>query len=106
MSKWPFRVTPQLVDVVEALTNADEKLHGWALADATGQEPPTVYRSLERLRSAGWVDCAWEDINPEPGRPRRRLYWLTVDGVDSARDLVAERRPQGVVDHDGKLTKG
>lgn len=106
MSNWPFRVTPQLVDVVAALTEADGKLHGWALADVTGQSAPTVYRSLERLRSVGWVDYVWEDVNPEPGRPRRRLYWLTAAGVELGRGLVGERRQKSHVNHDEKMTKG
>lgn len=93
MGKWPFRVTPQLVDVVAALARDGGKLHGWALADLTGQASPTVYRTLERLRLAGWIDFEWESENPEPGRPRRRLYWLTAEGASQGRELVAERRP-------------
>lgn len=92
VSKWPFRVTPQIVDVVDALVNAESKQHGWALADATGHGAPTVYRVLERLRDAEWVDYEWEAENPEAGRPRRRLYWLTAAGSEQGRELVSERR--------------
>jgi hypothetical protein len=89
---WPFRVTPPLVDVVDALTRADGKIHGWRLAELCGQTTPNVYRALERLRLAGWVAFEWEAENPTQGRPRRRLYWLTAVGWNHARALLAERR--------------
>lgn len=92
MTSWPFRVTPPLLAVVDALTRAGGKLHGWALADLCGQTPPNVYRVLERLRDAGWVAYEWEAENPEPGRPRRRLYWLTGEGWRRGPALLAERR--------------
>lgn len=91
MTDWPFRVTPPLVGVVDALTRAEGKLHGWALAERCGQTTPNVYRALERLRNAGWVACEWEAENPEPGRPRRRLYWLTGEGWRRGPALVVER---------------
>ncbi len=92
MTNWPFRVTPPLVDVIDALTRAHGKLHGWALADVCGQTTPNVYRALERLRDAGWVAYEWEAENPEPGRPRRRLYWLTAEGWRRGPALLTERR--------------
>lgn len=113
MTEWPFRVTPPLVDVVDALTRAEGKLHGWALAERCGQTTPNVYRALERLRTAGWVAYEWEAENPEPGRPRRRLYWLTGEGWLRGPALVAERRggsprrvpswASGLLSHQGDL---
>ncbi len=88
---WPFRVTPPLLSTVDALTRAGGKLHGWALAEMSGETPPNVYRALERLRAAGWVSHQWEAENPEHGRPRRRLYWLTAEGWNRGLDLLAER---------------
>jgi PadR family transcriptional regulator PadR len=89
---WPFRITAPLVDVVDALTRAGGKIHGWSLAEMSGQTTPNVYRALERLRLAGWVAHEWEAENPQPGRPRRRLYWLTGEGWRRAPELLAERR--------------
>lgn len=98
--KWPFRVTPPLLDVVQALTQMDEKIYGWDLAARCGQSAPNVYRALERLLGAGWVGYEWEAENPEPGKPRRRFYWLTEEGTLQAPRLLAERRgakkPRGV----------
>jgi hypothetical protein len=92
MTSWPFRVTPPLVAVVDALTRAGGKKHGWSLADMCGETTPNVYRALERLRAAGWVAYEWEAENPEPGRPRRRMYWLTGEGWRRGPALLVERR--------------
>ncbi|MEU5266889.1 PadR family transcriptional regulator [Amycolatopsis sp. NPDC021455] len=89
---WPFRVTPPLLDVVQVLTQMDEKVHGWDLAARCGQSTPNVYRVLERLLRVGWVAYEWEAANPEPGKPRRRFYWLTDEGAAQAPRLLAERR--------------
>jgi DNA-binding PadR family transcriptional regulator len=96
MTTWPFRVTPPLVDVVDALTRAGGKIHGWGLAEMCDQTPPNAYRALERLLNAGWVAYEWEAENPEPGRPRRRLYWLTGEGWRYAPALLVERRGERV----------
>lgn len=90
---WPFRVTPPLLDVVAALSRAEDRVHGWDLAEQAGQTSPNVYRVLERLRVAGWVDYEWERENPRHGKPRRRFYWLTDVGAAKAPALLAERRP-------------
>lgn len=88
--RWPFRITAPLLDVVQALRDADGPTHGWYLAEVTGQSGPNVYRALRRLQDAAWVDYAWVD-SPESGRPRRRLYWLTPAGNRASVDLLAQR---------------
>jgi PadR family transcriptional regulator PadR len=47
---------------------------------------------LTRLQDAGWVETEWEDaaIARSTGRPARRYYRLTPDGVVAARRAVAE----------------
>lgn len=89
---WPFRITTPLLDVVEALVHADTAVHGWALAEQTGQSGPNVYRALARLRAAGWVWGRREARNPESGRPPRCSYRLTARGSAQARLLLEERR--------------
>ena len=45
----------------------------------------TLYPLLRRLEDAGWLRAEWEGIEPvEAGRPRRRYYWLTAKGQQSA----------------------
>lgn len=93
---WPFRVTPPLLSTVDALTRAGGKMHGWGLAELSGETPPNVYRALERLRNAGWVAFEWEAENVSATGPRKRLYWLTAEGWNRGPRLLAERRGQGL----------
>jgi DNA-binding PadR family transcriptional regulator len=91
----PVRITPPLLDVLEVLLAAledDRELHGWAIMKAVARSGPTVYGVLDRLEDAGWLGGRWENENPEPSRPRRRLYRLTPQGVTSARELLLIRR--------------
>lgn len=58
----------------------------------------TLYPLLRRLEAAGWLRAEWEDMEPiEAGRPKRRYYWLTAAGQNSARDAFQDFQvPQGV----------
>src|SRR5690348_14932116 len=91
-----IRVTNPLLDVLEiflqAFDSRDGDLHGWAIMKATKRSGPTVYGVLDRLEDAGWISGRWEDENPEPGKPRRRLYKITPTGVVGAREIIRERR--------------
>jgi PadR family transcriptional regulator, regulatory protein PadR len=53
--------------------------HGYALAKQTGLKSGTLYPILIRLADRGLVEACWQD-EPQPGRPRRHMYRLTVDG--------------------------
>lgn len=89
--KTPFKITGATLDVLEVLISGDE-LHGFAIAKAAGKPTGSVYPILLRLEGAGWVESRWEEEHPETGRPRRRFYQLTADGMASARSVVQERR--------------
>ena len=94
------RITNPLLDVLEVLLQAFDSrtgdLHGWAIMKATKRSGPTVYGVLDRLEDIGWISGRWEDENPEPGKPRRRLYSITPTGVIGAREVLRERRPQAL----------
>lgn len=95
------RVTAPLLDVLEVLLQAFDdgaEVHGWAIMKATKRSGPTVYGVVDRLEDAGWISGRWEDENPEPSKPRRRLYRLTPNGAVEARVLITARRPQGLRD--------
>jgi DNA-binding PadR family transcriptional regulator len=53
-----------------------------------------VHNILVRLEGAGWLTGRWEKRNEyeSQGRPRRRYYVLTVDGLARARSAL-EARP-------------
>jgi PadR family transcriptional regulator, regulatory protein PadR len=57
--------------------------HGYALAKQTGLKSGALYPILIRLADRGLVEACWQE-EPEPGRPRRHLYRLTVDGRAAA----------------------
>jgi PadR family transcriptional regulator PadR len=89
------RITKPLLDVLETLLAApDSGMHGWGIAEATNRMRPTVYKILERLASDNLVAAQWELVHPVANRPRRRFYRLTPEGVQYARGILAERRPQ------------
>ncbi|CBG73115.1 conserved hypothetical protein [Streptomyces scabiei 87.22] len=79
--------------MLEVLISGEE-LHGFSVAKAAGKPTGSVYPILLRLEEAGWVESRWEAEHPEPGRPRRRFYQLTAEGMTSARATVKERRGQ------------
>ena len=56
--------------------------YGLDIMDATGLASGTVYPTLGRLESRGFVSGRWEkaDIAGREGRPRRRYYALTAAG--------------------------
>ena len=98
MGRRPIRVTRPLLDVLEVLFQAFDSpvgdLHGWAIMKATKRSGPTVYGVLDRLEDIGWISGQWEEENPEPGKPRRRLYSITPTGLVGAREILRERRPR------------
>ena len=61
------------------------------LADVTGLRRGALRPVLARLEAAGWVTSRWEAGDAaDGGRPPRRRYRLTADGVAPARRALAE----------------
>lgn len=80
------------------LTEPDADRYGLDLMRATGLASGSLYPILHRLQAAGWLDTRWEDVDPaEQGRPARRFYRLTPDGVRQARSALAQLRAQTAV---------
>ncbi len=87
------RITPAILDVLEVLVASCEiGCHGFAIAKDVNRPTGSVYPILARLEKAGWLESYWESEQPEHGRPRRRLYSLTSDGLLAANGVLAERR--------------
>ena len=78
--------------------------YGLEIGETAGLPSGTIHPILARLERLGWVESRWEDVDPSrAGRPARRYYRLTTDGVELARDGLARayrpratgvRRPQ------------
>ena len=61
--------------------------YGFDIMDAIGLPSGTVYPALRRLEKNGLVLAHWEDreLSVQAGRPRRRYYEITAQGLESLR---------------------
>jgi PadR family transcriptional regulator, regulatory protein PadR len=60
--------------------------YGYDLMKAARLPSGTLYPMLARLQQEGLVDSQWEDERPDAGgRPPRKYYRLTAEGVRAAR---------------------
>lgn len=85
--------------VLEALLDDPmRELYGLEIGGAAGLRSGTVHPILARLEGYGWLSSRWEDIDASAeGRPARRYYKLTADGVQAARAALARAyRPSPV----------
>lgn len=82
--------------ILRAMLDASGSEHyGLALMRTTGLKSGSLYPALGRLEKSGLVARRWEDIDPSvEGRPRRRLYRLTPDGVIRAQQVLNETAAQ------------
>jgi DNA-binding PadR family transcriptional regulator len=82
--------------VLEALLGDPQReLYGLEIGEAAGLRSGTVHPILARLEGYGWLESHWEDVDPSAeGRPARRYYKLTAEGVRAARAaLTRAHRP-------------
>lgn len=94
-----LRVTTAVAAVLTVfLSEPDGPRYGLELMHATGQPSGTLYPILTRLQQAGWVEGEWERADAsEIGRPPRRYYRLTPEGVAAGRAALATlRRSLGI----------
>jgi len=54
--------------------------HGYDLSEQTGLPSGTLYPILMRLSDRGMLESRWEP-SPHQGRPPRKLYRLTAEGM-------------------------
>ncbi|MCP9486999.1 MAG: PadR family transcriptional regulator [Gaiellaceae bacterium MAG52_C11] len=68
------------------LEDPSQPRYGLEVARQAGLPSGTLYPILARLEAAGWVESAWEAIDPvAEGRRPRRYYRLTGEGEQVAR---------------------
>ena len=87
MSK--FRLTYPTATVLIAV-HAGHR-YGFDVMDATGLPDGTVYPILRRLESKGALKGRWESEEEAraDGRPKRRYYLLTPEGVESVVEALS-----------------
>ena len=77
--------------VLEALLDdPTRERYGLEIGETAGLRSGTVHPILARLEAYRWVTSRWEDVDASAeGRPPRRYYQLTADGVQAARAALA-----------------
>jgi PadR family transcriptional regulator, regulatory protein PadR len=88
------RMSLQTLRVLEAfLEDPTLELSGADVQKCISLASGTLYPILLRLESAGWFVSRWETVDPVvAGRPRRRLYRLTPNGLARASEVFASFR--------------
>jgi PadR family transcriptional regulator len=77
--------SPQTLLVLQTLLQQPKGWrHGYDISLETDLQSGTLYPVLMRLSDRGYLDSKWEP-SETPGRPPRRLYRLTKDGLAYAR---------------------
>lgn len=96
----------EVLDVaLDMLRAGQATFHGFGLAQAMREGRAsrlltahgTLYKALARLEGLGLLISHWEDATAAEGRPRRRLYELTMEGSrvpEQARSGKAIERPR------------
>jgi len=71
------------VSILHAI--ADGSRFGFDIMDATGLTSGTVYPTLDKLESLGYVSSRWEDVKRarRDKRPPRRYFDLTASGAQA-----------------------
>lgn len=65
-------------------------MYGLEICQEAGLASGTIHPILARLEGHGWLTSTWEDIDPaKEGRPKRRYYMLSTEGVGQARHALA-----------------
>jgi len=76
------------VSVLHAI--ADGNRFGFEIMDATGLTSGSVYPTLDKLESLGYLASHWEDVKTarRDKRPPRRYFDLTADGAAALADAL------------------
>ena len=86
----------QTTSVLLALAEAPEAWrYGYDLSQQTGLKAGSMYPILMRLADRGLLETTWERAAPA-GRPPRRLYRLTDQGLELAAELSAQPKSAAV----------
>jgi DNA-binding PadR family transcriptional regulator len=86
----PRMTIPTQLVLRALLAEPSAELYGVEIGRAAGLPSGTVHPILARLEAIGWLASRWEDVDPRAeGRPARRYYRLTADGVELARGALA-----------------
>ncbi len=85
-------MTVTTVEVLQTFVrDASSERYGLEVMALTGLPSGTVFPILARLEGLGWLESGWEDVDPAAvGRPQRRYYRLTQEGLERAEAALAK----------------
>lgn len=91
----PRMTIPSRLLLEALLADPTREMYGAEVGAVAGLPSGTVHPILARFEGLRWLESRWEDIDPRAeGRPARRYYRLTADGVQAARSAIARaQRP-------------
>ena len=82
----PRMTLPTQLVLRALLEDPGAERYGLEIGEGAGLPSGTIHPILARLERLEWVESRWEDVDPsKAGRPARRYYRLTTDGVELAR---------------------
>ena len=86
----PRMTLPTQLVLRSLLEDPGAERYGLEIGDNAGLPSGTIHPILARLERLGWVESRWEEVDPSrAGRPARRYYRLTTDGIELVRDGLA-----------------
>jgi len=89
-NRTPRMTIPTQLVLRGLLADPSKEQYGVEIGHAAGLPSGTVHPILARLEGVGWLESRWEEIDPRAeGRPARRYYRLTPDGLELARAALA-----------------
>ncbi|MFG2895053.1 PadR family transcriptional regulator [Streptomyces sp. NPDC048248] len=91
-----MQVTPTVARLLRVFLEDPQAEHyGMQLMKQASLSSGSLYPILARLEKAEWIAGKTEDIDPQKeGRPARRYYTITGEGVRAARQELAELSEQ------------
>lgn len=94
MDKKP-NLSAQTLKVLSTLMSCpSDELSGAEILKRTKLASGTLYPILFRLEGVGWLQSRWEVEDPALlGRPRRRFYRITAEGVKNVEEVVCDLTP-------------
>ena len=105
MKRKPGTLLPIEVSILRAgsllFSEGTPEFHGYAVAKVMREAEAgrqltahgTLYRALDRMEDAGFLESRWEEHSfASEGRPQRRLYRLTAVGETALQAAVASEQ--------------
>ena len=86
----PRMTIPTQLVLRAVLADPTREMYGAEIGAEAGLPSGTVHPILARLEAVHWLESRWESIDPRvEGRPARRFYRLTAEGMEAARAALA-----------------